>query len=195
MATTAIIAEILIIGLQALTWLILLVLGIRTESDAGTWLVDLGPLSVVVALAASYVLGVVIDRVSDSLIDNAGIEAALRLKGKKARVADTLELGAKRMAVMAHENAIGTFLEYQRSRLRIIRSTFVNIAVSILIVPFFVIRRGPGWKQEWAPVVLTVSFLLIALSLTWYVYVRIYRAYMSRLDDAHNEVKRQQGTR
>lgn len=190
MATTAIIAEILIVGLQTLAWVTLTVLAIRPDWSVTTWITRLGSLSLVLALAAAYVLGIVIDRVADSLLDGPGVDAARRRpkKDKGEPSPEKLKLGAKRMAVMAHEKTISPFLEYQRSRLRITRSTCLNLFLAIGPVVAFIVRKGSGWRHEWLPVAGMTLGLLVTLVLTAYSYVRIYRAYLRRLDDAYGEV-------
>jgi 8-oxo-dGTP pyrophosphatase MutT (NUDIX family) len=191
MATTAIIAEILIVGLQALAWLTLLIAAFAREWSPTKTLNDWDAVALLLVIGGAYVAGVLIDRVADSLFDEPGIKQATRLQertretGKLARL---FELGTKRLRVMSHEEGMGTFLEYQRSRLRIARSTVLNLALAAVIAPVFVLRRASEWDNDIAIAIVVMASLLGIAWLTWSSYVRIYGAYLARLSDAYEEI-------
>ena len=114
MATTALVAEILIVGLEVETWLALLVLGVF-----GTDWVDLGGVSswealvTILVLASAYVLGIIVDRLAD------------RVSRRLTR--ETPGFSRKRLEVMHGSPGMGAFVDYQRSRLRIARGTQFNL--------------------------------------------------------------------
>src|SRR5438067_5806359 len=108
MTTTAIVAEILIVGLQASAWVALLVGWIYGTSliHEGLWRGWEG-LGTILILATAYSLGIVIDRLADSLFRRI---AWLGGGGGHRR---------QRLQVMRRDDPVSRFLEYQRSRLRI----------------------------------------------------------------------------
>ncbi len=141
MATTALFAEILVVGFQAAAWLSLLVLGLFgtdsvTLSDLEKWVA----LITVIAVAAAYMLGVIMDRVADDVF-----LWGLRLAARNDSAADTdlrgnsgpeagdrwSEVRRKRFVVIEASEGLGRFLDYQRSRLRIARATVVNGVLSV----------------------------------------------------------------
>jgi hypothetical protein len=115
MATTALVTEILIVGLEAETWVIMLVL-----AAFGTEWIDLDAvdgweaLVTVLVLAGAYVLGIVVDRVADSTFG--------WLRGP-----DRPGFARKRLEVLHTSPGMAPFLEYQRSRLRVARGTLFNM--------------------------------------------------------------------
>src|SRR6266849_5099321 len=115
MKTTAIFVEILIIGIGACVWLTLLVAFLF-----GATVFDLDKLkgwegaATAFATAVAYTLGILLDRASDSL------GRLLRKLTKRAKT-PRRDFGMMRMRVMLEGGAVGEFLEYQRSRLRIAR--------------------------------------------------------------------------
>src|SRR5438874_2445579 len=118
MSTTAIVAEILIIGLQTLAAIIAALFIVHGDVALGEsldvwrrsvadWKDLVAPLTVA-GLAAAYTVGVIVDRLADWSDD---ITLRLIKRGPAGRVR------FRRMAVMHKSAEISKFLEYQRSRL------------------------------------------------------------------------------
>ncbi len=145
MATTAVFAEIVVIGLQIEAWIALLVLTIFGVDWIQFGLLDEWvSLITIVAVASAYVLGVVGDRLADSLV------------AKLAHGEDP-SFREERLRVMYARKEWGTFLEYQRSRLRVARGTSVNAAITAVMSVAYSVSAG---ASEW--VVATV-FILAAV--------------------------------
>ena len=181
MATTAIVAEILIVGLEASAWLTLLVLTIF-----GTGWIDVGVLEgwqalvTIVVLAGAYVLGILVDRAADS--------AHKALEGRRpGRVVDKpASIATMRLAAM-QVSGVATFVDYQRSRLRIARATVLNLVLALPAVVLFLASRTSAGAT-----VIAVAALVLAAAATLahLAYRRIEVAYVSRLSDAYALVKK-----
>jgi len=180
-ATTAVVAEILIAGLEAGAWVSLLVLAIF-----GSDWIDLAALDswqalvTIVVLAAAYVLGILVDRAADSLHNALGEHWPPRPVDKPAGIP------RMRMVVLREGGAISTFVDYQRSRLRVARATVANL---LLVLPvavwFFVKRTDVGWWTIAVAALIALSALLAELACR-----RIDHAYVTRLSDAYRLVKK-----
>src|SRR5437667_8840306 len=142
MLTTAVVAEILIVGLEAATWVSLLVLAIFGNNWVHPAAVkDWSTLVTVLVLAAAYVLGVLVDRFADStmgcLVDRWPVP-----------VDTPAGLAHMRLSLLARDDGVAKFVEYQRSRMRIARATVLNLLFVLLALPLFLaLQTHP---DEWA---------------------------------------------
>lgn len=127
MATTSLIIEILIVGLEALIWLGLLV-GIVWDHIPYLEILqgwkDYSALITMLLIALAYVIGIFIDRMADSFYK------IFRYSSKKPLAA---RVGKMRLRIMKDSEGMAKFLDYQRSRLRIARATVFNLLVTILV--------------------------------------------------------------
>jgi 8-oxo-dGTP pyrophosphatase MutT (NUDIX family) len=147
-ATTAVFAEILIVGLEAAAWLGLLVLGLldsRGFHVAG--LKGWETLTTVIVAAGAYALGILVDRIADSIFqwhEDTATGIWLNERFGERSYWDDLPAPVKRMrfAVMKEGGGMAPFLEYQRSRIRIARATILNLMFSIPAGVLYLIRRG-----------------------------------------------------
>jgi hypothetical protein len=162
--TIAVFAEILIIGLEAAAWVILMVLAIFGKDLVHTAeLRGWETLVTLLILASAYVLGVLVDRAANSILNGllkqawfrkwlsvAWLKSVLGMKpnqpGKEQPDQPSREKPEQgwpdmRLTVMAQTGGVGLiqFLEYLRSRVRIARGTTINfflIALSTLVFGF-----------------------------------------------------------
>jgi hypothetical protein len=177
MATTAVFAEILIIGLQVEAWLVLLLLTAFGPDwvDFGA-VGDFAALVTVLVLALAYVLGIVADRLADTAF---GLVDKPRRDGLPAKVA------TMRMTVMHESDGMSRFLEYQRSRWRIARATVPNVLLAgIAVAAYLLVRTDDDW---WALLSLMCAAALV--SFTYFAAVRIQDAFIKRLVDAYTIVR------
>lgn len=169
MTTTAVFAELLAVGLEAVAWLLLLVLALFDLSGiagaTGGW----EALASVFVLGAAYVLGVIVDRISDS---------ALGTLRKKASRRDSRSIGKLRYRALQTASPLTTFVEYQRSRMRLMRGTTLNLIVAAPVASLFLVTSG----ADWITVVAVVGLLLIGVAAAWYSYLRIGAAQDSWLE-------------
>jgi len=181
MATTAIVAEIVIGGLEAAVWIALYVFAI-----AGTDWVDFAQLSdwqatiLLLLVAAAYVLGILIDRIADSVLSRADRIAfgKPKLRGR--------EVQTMRVALLHHEDGNTRFLEYQRSRMRVARATVLNLVLLAPALAAFLLARTDA--GSWTAV--AVLGVVAAAFVSWWVARRIEVAFLNNLRRAYAELGR-----
>lgn len=177
MVTTAVFAEIIVAGLQALTWITLLVLAIfgvgwADPADVSDW----AALVTLLVLAAAYMLGVMIDRQADDLVLRLNRRRPPRPVDKPAPVEEM------RMAILAQDDGVARFLDYQRSRMRIARVTLFNL---LLLIPAIVAFLALRTDAEVAQVAIVVLVIFAAAVMAARVYRTIECAYISRLSEVY----------
>ncbi len=164
MNTTSIFVELVIIGFQSLIWVGLFVLTIVGPQKMP--IEKLLTLNMAVpALAAGYILGILIDRLSDI----AFIPADHRLR-KEHDLHDLPPFLTMRFYILHKSKDSYDQLEYTRSRLRIARAAFLNfILISIASMLFVLIRMQQAFS---AFQLLATSLFLggMGLLLTWISY-------------------------
>ena len=143
MNTTAILVEILMLGIQGFVWLTLIILSIfghgwvtpAVQAVKG-WEIILS----FIFLGVFYTVGIFLDRVADVLFVLLNPERKLiqyKWIQHKAEVAHA----DARMAVLAKENRATDFLENIRSRIRIARATVLNVPLITLSAIIFLASR------------------------------------------------------
>lgn len=188
MSTTAIFAEILIIGLQATVWIALLVLSFLPKGSINPGALDgWEALTTVFVLAAAYTLGIVVDRIADSAYGRLRKIWDKEEKGKRKK--NLPDVSIMRLRVMEKEDGKARFIDYQRSRLRVARATVLNVALVFLTGVFYLGRADMS-----KPAIATFSVaLLIVLVGSLFAAERIHRAYMNRLVEAYEMWKADAG--
>jgi hypothetical protein len=214
-ATTAIFAEILVVGFQAAAWLTLLVLGLFgtdwvTLSELEKWIA----LITVLAVATAYMLGVIMDRIADDvfllggklaqagrgqkLSEQAHGEESGPLSkdhpGTRGSTADSAgaDLRDKRFAVMEASEGLGRFLDYQRSRFRVARATAVNAVLTVPAAALFLCAQA---DPSGGLVVFLASAAIVLILASGYAAIKIGRAWEDSLDAAYDAINRERGTR
>jgi 8-oxo-dGTP pyrophosphatase MutT (NUDIX family) len=186
-ATTAIVAEILIVGLGATAWFVVLFLTVfGTDWLDAAALSDFAALTTLAVLAGAYVLGILIDRAADSLFTylrstRLGWWLNRRFGQSSLELLLPADFGMMRLEALREGGALAAFMEYQRSRLRVVRGTAVNLAVGTPILFAFLWRNGETWEAFVA-----AGFLLAGLAASVPAGERIRTAYLERLIDAYS---------
>jgi hypothetical protein len=196
-ATTAVFAEILIVGLEAEALLAMLVVTYFGHDwidpgEASKW----AALVSVLVLAAAYMLGIIVDRLADSAAHLARrpvatavrlARAAAKRMGPTRRTEEPQGSGAiseaeKRIFVLAETGGLTAFLEYQRSRLRVARGTVLMSLAALPVTAVFLddVEAGPARSTF---VLVLVATLLVASVVA---AGRIGRAYSKRLSEAYD---------
>lgn len=189
MATTAIFAEILIIGFQAIVWLALLSMTIL-----GTPRIDLNLLKGwetligLLVLAVAYTLGIVVDRVADSVFDR--FDQRLRKDFVPASPPSVHEM---RLQVLAESEGMAGFLNYARSRVRIARSTAFNLVLIIVTAVLWIVTGPVGGSSKTTLLIFVVLVGVGVLSLTVFAWVRITKTYYLRVVQAYRIVRDKDG--
>ncbi len=168
MKTTAIFAEILTVGVQALCWIVLGVYALDLiDLQKLDWnkLSNWSVLLTTVALALAYTAGVIIDRIADWCFH------------PKKRKANGVSFAEQRLLVYYKGEGMVDFLEYQRSRTRVARSTVINL------VPFGIFGTISVQGSSLRIGVLMGS--LLAILVTYWAWYRINATYEKRLLTAY----------
>jgi hypothetical protein len=183
MSTTAIVAEILIIGFQTSIWFSMMIITIF-----GYEWIDLSKVKgwetfiVLIAVGIFYTLGVIIDRLTDSLFHPWD----LLLRKKYMRGTD-ITLAKMRLSIMSKNEKITNFLEYLRSRIRIARSSGVNFFLITLVLSIFILIRYTGSeggaKLEYMLFIGTVGVFLVFFSIL--AWTRITKTYYKRISQGY----------
>ena len=172
MSTTALFAELLVVGLQASVWLALMIF----TTWGYEWLPPLvrhfnqwSTMVVILYLAAAYSVGLVLDRAFDAAAYVVGLRDYVHKNAWLDRRAGQV-LADTRVAVHL---ADGTLAEYQRyvlSRTRIARSTFFNVVLISSTALVFTASRpvDVAFKIRALTAVLAWSIVAVPLSLAAY---------------------------
>jgi len=182
MNTTAIFAEILVIGLQAVVWLSLVILSISgvpsvDRQALGEVLPKWTALLVLFSTVIAYSLGIIIDRIADSLFHR--LDLGIRAR----RVRSSLPSPARmRLHILAQNEGMARFLDYIRSRLRIARSTCLNVMLITLAAAVFLVTRTSAGRPE---VTLVIAAGLVLFLAAFYAWRRISWTYYKRLGQAY----------
>jgi hypothetical protein len=196
MSTTALFAEILLVGCQALVWLLLFcaaVLGPEPSGKSFAWVLAVNPaLTLPVGLALAYAVGILVDRGADSLLEAR--ERRWRDECMQALRARHPDVGAKarsfgqiRLMILRDSKNVGQDLEYIRSRIRIARASVLNLPL-ICVTGAAVAARTVG-SITWSQRILTILLLLVigacAGRVAWFVWCRISTTYHQRVREAY----------
>lgn len=177
MSTTAIFAEILVSGLLAGVWLLMAALALSEPGDID-WdaIQKWQALATLAATAACYALGVLVDRIADSFFTRLRRASA----SDKALKSDSTSVSMMRLTVMAKSKELTSFLEYIRSRMRVARTTALNLIFVAAAGAWLAVSRG-RFELVW-PIVVGGAVLIIAC---WYANSRIAEAYDKRVKEAY----------
>lgn len=185
MSAPAEFAQIIVIGLEVETWLLLYFLAF----SSWRWPSQVPEGILLLALtAASLVFGVVFDRIADSAYTAARrwspvgrLLLRLKLRGEDTPKWMILLM---RLRIMASDDPRGRFLEYQRTRFRIARATTFNLVMLIPAAGLFI-----GLRTDLGAGVLLAAVFLMALSvgLSLYATERIGSAWVGVLSEAYRQ--------
>src|SRR5688572_25180677 len=180
MATTAIFAEILVVGIWTLTWLAFLaaaILDVRIPPN--TW-TTYPALVTVVVLSYAYSLGIVVDRLADSIL------RGLSRDKKRAKEPHKGAGHNKKRSTVRHASpGLNSFLEYVRSRLRVARSLCFNAPLVAVMAAAWAARTTPEYPTS---LVLVAVFCLVLTPAAWYATRMISDAYEKNLNAAYELV-------
>jgi hypothetical protein len=203
--TTAVFAEVLTAGIQALVWIALALYVFFWPQDPPElqWHVieTFAALITVGVLALAYTAGVIIDRVADTVVTKldtlrlslgtSARKAWCQLRGKTTVNARSKvgqkdpSFGEMRLHVRFKGGSMSSFLDYARSRVRVARSTALNI----LLATIFCYSALTNSTQRHS----VAGVGLIAFLLSFYAWVRIKSVYEKRLRQAYDLVCKGEG--
>lgn len=205
MATTAVFIEILLVGIQAVIWMALLALIVVGPGEVAAWdweqIQSWAGLLSFAALGMAYAAGVIVDRLADSLFDlyigplvckkerarrkadkeQEQEEQAAEAAGREPSPRTGASSGEKRLLVRQYGGDMTTFLDYVRSRVRIARSTALNLAMVTVLATVLV----PGADLK----VLVAAIGVVSTGLTVFAWKRINLTWRERQDQAYRFAK------
>lgn len=162
MATTNVFAELLIIGIETLVWIALLIFCLFGYSWIDFSMFN--QLALAIPLAAlTYVIGIIMDRVSDTLLAGADHRIRRSVLGESAAPL----FASLRISILARSPYLSTDLDYLRSRLRIMRSSIINFGLLAVCGATFILTRlrlAPPAHYTAAATVFLAGVILASLS-------------------------------
>ena len=164
MNTTNIFVELVVVGFHTLMWIGLIVLalvGYRNLDIEKLLTVNLA----LPILAMAYILGILIDRVSDFVF--LPQDAKIRPVDKQADLPSFLTM---RYYVLHKSSDIYAQLEYTRSRLRIARASVFNFALTTIAAMLFVWFQLGKFSPTSNPIVACAITFIIGAILTFASY-------------------------
>ena len=184
MSTTLLFAELLIIGIQAGLWISLLLLNIVGFS----WLpniqfaiiADWQTLIVILLLSFLYVVGIIVDRVADTIFSKW--EYRLAKEGFPERDSPLVVL---RFATSKDDEHLNHQYEYNRSRMRISRSSAINFALTTIFAVLLVVVHGqssPNGLRWNLAIAIFMLGTLLSLSAV-YSWRKLMRGYVGMIRD------------
>jgi hypothetical protein len=186
MSTKSIFVEILIIGLQAGIWLIALGIGLAGADwpmYIHTKYSYLIPFVTLPAFAVIYTIGIVVDRVSDVLF--------LLFFSKWIRrlghfLFQDKSQSREHIFLLISDGKGSNFLEYIRSRMRIVRAATLNTIISIPCVSFAYIQscKGPACSVSFGGAILALLLSIITLVVLLIAYSLLDHTYDARMSPA-----------
>ena len=162
MNTTDLFVELIVIGVGATMWVVLLVLSLFGYAwvpfDHLFALPSLLPI-----LAITYIFGIVTDRVADGLFDKVWKpRLAQQFYGQDGDDYDD------RRYIYLRSERLASLLEYGRSRLRICRGWFLNTLLILVSLNLFILRQIVGVSAKLAMIVFSNAFLVLLIYGLWF---------------------------
>ena len=167
MNTTNLFVELIVIGVGALAWVVLLVLSVTGWQWVPVEKVfSAGAL--VPLLSIVYVLGIVSDRIADSVFESLWND-----KLRKNRFPDVDDYHAARRHILTRSERLSDLLEYGRSRLRICRGWTLNsVLIAISLNVFLWTRLSDFPLTKSLSLFATIAFLTFAAA-SWYTWRKL----------------------
>ena len=191
MTTTSLVIEIVIIGFQALIWILLIVFTLFDYSWINpTKLKDWSTLLSLGVICISYTLGIIFDHFTSSLF--APLEYSNRRNRWWTNEDPKASPAQMRAYIIATNSNVSEYIGKGINRIRLVRGTALNlILISISSLVFLFARFGLLWKQ--ALVIVILSFLLIILTIfTLIRFMRSHNFYLEILYNTLTESKSQE---
>lgn len=162
MSTTNLFVELLVVGVGAFAWVVLLILGFADKDIEVVFkLADVAWFVPLVSIV--YVLGIVADRVADGIFE--------KFWGNTIHnqiFSDRNSYYKARSMIFSSSQAIAELLEYNRSRLRICRGWGLNSVMLIVAVNLYAILRSAPYAEQFVMVLTgSVLFFMIACG-SWF---------------------------
>ena len=166
MNTTSLFVELIVIGIGAACWILLLVFAVFGYE----WVKVVNDYFLILAvplLAFVYVLGIVSDRLIDKLFD---VVIGKSIRNRK--FPDPDEYFESKRLVLLESERMADAIEYSRSRLRICRGWAVHALLIAFVIPFFTKAQLSGaWAAKFNTFGITIFLALALVSFFGWYYL------------------------
>jgi len=177
MNTTNLFVELIVIGVGAFMWLVLFVLSVFGFAWVPLERL-LSPAATIPILAVIYVLGIISDRIADTVFEWLWSDD---LRGYHFK--DRREYYNARRLVLTHSERLSDLLEYGRSRLRICRGWAFNLMVVTIGLNTFLWTHLSDKPCAWSISVFgSISFLLFALT-AWFAWRKLILSEYRKINE------------
>lgn len=184
MKTTQIILEHLIAGIQASTWIVLVILTLF-----GFDWIDLeinqfqNTIAIAILLSFVYPFGIIVDNLADSL-----------LKGREKKIRASIPGGGQSMRGLltkTQDQGLEEYFDYLRMRIRICRSAFLNIIlITISLLLFTVIRLSSHLKVSLSAAIFSELIIGVALTtIAYYSWFLLTKSFGKKISKRYAELK------
>lgn len=187
MSTTNLFVELIVIGVGAAAWALLLVAGVLGLNPGHLLGLVFQTGALVPATAGIYLLGILVDRLADTIGQILVAGPVIRGRfGKPGRYF------AARAACLEAGGYPAQQFEYNRSRQRICRGWLLNCLVLLVLMPFALARFGGDLPAGFRPggLALLLAGLALACGLAWW---RLLDTELNRLLDRAQELETKAG--
>ena len=151
LSTTKLYVEYIIIGMETLGWILLILISILKNEMLNFLDYCIRNItSTIIIVGICYILGLITDRVSDSLLDS-----------RKKRIKAKYKIQSKASIRVGEHINQNNFAAFTLSRIRLLRSTIIN-AVFLMIVSIWVTANI--YKNCKLAIFCGILFLIIAVS-------------------------------
>lgn len=170
MNTTNLFVELIVIGVGAGIWIFLLILGFTGLSTSDV--ADLFKAETAIPLlAVIYVLGIVTDRIADTIFEKIWGDSL-----RQHKFGDLEKYYLARRDILTKSERLSDLLEYGRSRLRICRGwSFNSVLIIISLNLFLSLSSVTGLSEQPIRLLGTIGFALLAIA-TWYSWKKLVEA-------------------
>lgn len=175
MSTTALFAELLIVGIQGSIWLMMLVIvafGHSWIPQVAATAKDWSGMLLAIYIAVAYSWGVVLDRVVDATLRLTRLHDRLLHNRWLTNKAKTL-LADNRVAVYGVAGTLAAYQQYILGRARIARSTFFNTTLVALVGLILAFMRSGSFAAATRTklIAAAIVFAIVFVPLTMIAYV------------------------
>ncbi|MBE9140044.1 hypothetical protein IQ254_23075 [Nodosilinea sp. LEGE 07088] len=183
MSTTDLFVELIIIGMGSAIWIFFL----ATSIFGFSW-VDSNKLlslpALIPFLSLTYVVGIVVDRISDTLFEWLWAKEMFR---KYYENKD--DFHDDRRIIYIHEGRLASLLEYGRSRLRICRGWVLNSALTFLTLNLFAWTKIPDFPLKIQVSIFGSLFCIFLSYGTWFSWYKLTLNDFRRVKEQANFLK------
>ncbi len=177
MGTTELFVELIVIGIGAITWIVLGTLSIFGY----TWIPReefFSVPSLIPFLSLVYIVGIVTDRIADVLF-----EAIWVPKLQKRYYSSSAIARDDRRLIYSRNEYLANLIEYGRSRLRICRGWAFNAVLIMIAADFFIATQVAGRDLQ-IKLFIWVNLLVgFVAYFSWYSWYRLQDTQYRRLKD------------